>query len=56
MGEKLIAGIVTAAAVAPTCAVCLPGPAPVGSLFAGAFARRWEFGPVAPVARPQGQA
>ncbi len=37
MGEKVVAGIVTAAAIAPICAVCILGPAAVGSLFAGAL-------------------
>jgi zinc transporter ZupT len=36
--EKLVAGIVTAAGVAPICALCVLGPAAIGSALAGAFA------------------
>ncbi len=35
MGEKLSAGIVTTALVAPICAVCIMGPAFLASMFAG---------------------
>jgi hypothetical protein len=34
MSDKLIAGLVTAAAIAPICAVCVLGPAAVGSSLA----------------------
>ena len=50
MGEKFVAGIVTAAAIAPICAVCILGPAAVGSLFAGAFGWLGDFGPLGTVA------
>ncbi len=35
MGEKFTAWFVTAAAIAPVCAVCILGPAMLGSIFAG---------------------
>jgi hypothetical protein len=35
MNEKLTAGIVTAAAIAPVCALCILGPAVLGSMIAG---------------------
>ena len=35
MNEKLTAGIVTAAAIAPVCAACILGPAVLGSMIAG---------------------
>ena len=35
MGEKLSAGIVTVAVVAPICTVCIVGPAFFASMFAG---------------------
>ena len=35
MNEKLTAGIVTAAAIAPVCALCILGPAALGSMIAG---------------------
>lgn len=38
MSEKLVAGIVTAAGIAPLCAVCVLGPAAIGSVLAGTFA------------------
>ena len=44
MGEKFVAGIVTAAAIAPICAVCILGPAVIGSLFGGAFGWLGGFG------------
>ncbi len=50
MGEKLVAGIVTAAAIAPICAVCILGPVAIGSLFAGAFGWLGGFGPLATLA------
>jgi hypothetical protein len=50
MGEKLVAGIVTAAAIAPICAVCILGPAAIGALFAGAFGWLGGFGPLATLA------
>jgi hypothetical protein len=50
MGEKFIAGIVTAAAIAPVCAVCILGPAAIGSLLAGAFGWLGDFGPLGTIA------
>ncbi len=50
MGEKFVAGIVTAAAIAPICAVCVLGPAAIGSLFAGAFGWLGGFGPLGTIA------
>jgi cation transport ATPase len=50
MGEKFVAGIVTAAAIAPICAVCILGPAAIGSLFAGAFGWLGDFGPLGTIA------
>ncbi len=50
MGEKLVAGIVTAAAIAPICAVCILGPAAIGALFAGAFGWLGDFGPLGTLA------
>ncbi len=50
MGEKFVAGIVTAVAIAPVCAVCILGPAAIGSLFAGAFGWLGGFGPLATIA------
>ena len=50
MGEKFVAGIVTAAAIAPVCAVCILGPAVVGSLFAGAFGWLGDFGSLGTIA------
>ncbi len=50
MGEKFVAGIVTAAAIAPICAVCILGPAAIGSLFAGAFSWLGDFGPLGTIA------
>ena len=50
MSEKIVAGIVTAGAIAPICAVCILGPAAVGSLFAGAFGWLGDFGPLGIVA------
>ncbi len=35
ISEKLIAGLVTAAVIAPVCAVCVLGPAVLASIFAG---------------------
>lgn len=35
MSDKLVGGIVTAVAIAPICAVCVLGPALVGSILAG---------------------
>jgi hypothetical protein len=37
MNDKLVAGLVTAVAIAPLCAVCILGPAFLGSLLAGSF-------------------
>ena len=50
MSEKFVAGIVTAAAIAPICAVCILGPAVIGSLFAGAFGWLGDFGPLGTIA------
>ncbi len=38
MSDKPIAMLVTAAAIAPICALCVLGPAVLGSLLAGTFA------------------
>ena len=35
MGEKLVAGFVTAAVIAPVCAACILGPAVFVSIFTG---------------------
>lgn len=37
MSDKLLAGLVTAAGIAPLCAVCVLGPTAVGAMIAGAF-------------------
>lgn len=50
MDEKLVAGFVTAGAVSPICAVCIVGPAAIGSLFAGLFGWLGGFEPLATVA------
>ncbi len=50
MGEKFVAGIVTAAAIAPICVACILGPAAIGSLFAGAFGWLGDFGPLGTIA------
>ncbi len=50
MSEKLVAGVVTAVAITPICAVCILGPAAIGSLFAGAFGWLGGFGPLATLA------
>lgn len=50
MGEKLVAGIVTAVAISPICAVCILGPAAIGSLFAGAIGWLGGIGPLATAA------
>ena len=50
MGEKLAAGIVAAVVISPICAVCILGPAAIGSLFAGAVGWLGGFGPLATVA------
>ena len=42
MGGKLLAGLVTAAVVAPVCAVCILGPAFLGSAFGWALG--WSSG------------
>lgn len=49
MSDKLVAGIVTAAAIFPICAVCILGPAAIGSLLAGAFSWTGGFGPLASI-------
>ena len=43
MSEKPVAALVTVIAVAPICAVCILGPAVVGSVFASIFG--WFAGP-----------
>ncbi len=50
MGEKFVAGIVTAAAITPICVACILGPAAIGSLFAGAFGWLGDFGPLGTIA------
>lgn len=50
MNDKLVAGIVTAGAITPLCAVCVLGPAAIGSLVAGAFGWLGEVGPLLTVA------
>lgn len=50
MGEKLVAGIVTAAVISPICAVCILGPAAIGSLVSGAFGWIGDFGPLDTIA------
>lgn len=47
MNDKPIAMLVTAAVVAPICAVCILGPAFLGSALAGLFAWFGGFDPVA---------
>ena len=46
MSDKPIAMLVTAAAIAPICALCVLGPAVLGSLLAAAFAWLGDAGPV----------
>ncbi len=50
MGEKLAVVIVSAAVISPICAVCILGPAAIGSLFAGAVGWLGGFGPLATAA------
>ena len=50
MSEKLAVVIVSAAVISPICAVCILGPAAIGSLFAGAVGWLGGFGPLATVA------
>ncbi len=47
MGDKPIAMLVTAAVVAPICALCILGPVVLGSAMAGVFAWFGGFDPVA---------
>ena len=47
MDDKPIAMLVTAAVVAPICALCILGPAILGSAVAGVFAWFGGFDPVA---------
>ena len=49
MSEKLVAGLVTAAVVAPLCAVCILGPALLASMFAGGLGWLGGFDPVVTV-------
>lgn len=46
MNDKLVAGVVTAAAITPICAVCVLGPAAIGALFAVAFGWIGDIGPL----------
>ena len=46
MSDRPIAMLVTAAAIAPICALCVLGPAVLGALLAGAFAWLGDAGPV----------
>ncbi len=46
MSDRPIAMLVTAAAIAPICALCVLGPAVLGALPAGAFAWLGDAGPV----------
>ncbi len=46
INDKMTAGLVTAVGVVPICAVCILGPAAVGSLVAGAFGWFWGLGPI----------
>ncbi len=46
MNDKFVAGLVGAVAIAPICAVCILGPAAIGSLFAGEFGWVAGAGPV----------
>jgi len=47
MGEKIIAGLVTAAVAAPVCAVCILGPTFLGSAFGWVLGRVSGLGPIA---------
>jgi hypothetical protein len=46
MSDKPIAMLVTAVGIAPICALCVLGPAVLGSLLAGAFGWLGDAGPV----------
>ena len=46
MGEKLLAGAVAAVAIVPICAICIFGPAVIGSMFGAVFAWTGGLGPV----------
>lgn len=46
MSDKLLAGIVTAAVIAPLCSVCVLGPAVIASVFSGVAAWFGGFDPV----------
>ena len=48
--EKLVAGFVTAAVISPICALCILGPAAIGSLLAGTLGWLGGFGPLATMA------
>ena len=50
MSEKLAVIIVSAAGILPICAVCILGPAAIGSLFAGGVGWLGGFGPLATAA------
>ena len=50
MGEKLIAGLVTAVVVAPLCVACILGPAVVASLLAGVTGWLAGFEPITAIA------
>ena len=45
MGEKLVAGLVTAVVIAPICALCILGPAIFASIFAGVVGWLGGLGP-----------
>lgn len=47
MNDKLVAGLVTAVVIAPICAVCILGPALLGSVLVGAFGWIAGLSPVA---------
>ena len=46
MNDKLLAGLFTAAVIAPLCAVCILGPALLGSMLAVAFGWIADLRPV----------
>ena len=50
MGGKLVAGLVTAVVIAPVCAVCILGPAFLGSAFGWALGWFSGLGPIATLA------
>ena len=50
MEEKWAVGIVSAVMISPICAVCILGPAAIGSLFAGSIGWLGGFGTLATIA------